>query len=358
MQIHLIALLVCLPSFYSCQQDPLSVQSLTANLGQSADKNMEDEDEPDPAATLNVIFKSADIGETWQDISAGMPNGMFIEGLTFQNNTIFASTGKGLYHMRTNVSKPTWEKEFFLYGPIYALVSNPKGMLACTYDSGLFQNLIGTDIWKVLSNNLKDKSIRTAMLTVENTLLVGTDHGIYKSVNGGNSWKTVYEGGMILNFVEADGALIAGGEKGVLRSTDGGETWVTTLFENIMSKNTGRLDDQLFTIQGTVDIEKPNPGGITNRLRVSKDGGKNWQRLENNLFPIQDQYDMDESLAEAKDLFDMAQVGKYLFCSFDTGIYRTADQGKTWQLVFNAKGMSFRMYVSGNVIYAIPSGGC
>jgi len=93
-------------------------------------------------------------------------------------------------------------------------------------------------------------------------------------------------------------------------------------------------------------------------LRVSKDGGKNWQRLENNLFPIQDQYDMDESLADAKDLFDMAQVGKYLFCSFDTGIYRTADQGKTWQLVFNAKGMSFRMYVSGNVIYAIPSGGC
>jgi hypothetical protein len=89
MQIHLIALLVCLPSFYSCQQDPLSVQSLTANLGPSAEKNLEDDDEPDPAATLNVIFKSADIGETWQDISAGMPNGMFIEGLTFQNNTIF-----------------------------------------------------------------------------------------------------------------------------------------------------------------------------------------------------------------------------------------------------------------------------
>jgi len=63
-------------------------------------------------------------------------------------------------------------------------------------------------------------------------------------------------------------------------------------------------------------------------------------------------------LADAKDLFDMVQVVKYLFFSFDTGIYRTADQGKTWQLVFNAKGMSFRMYVSGNVIYALPSGGC
>ena len=358
MQIHLITLLVLAPTFFSCQQQPIVGQALAANLDYISNPNADDKYDPDPSATLNVIFKSADAGESWQDMSAGLPYGTFVDGLTFQNNTLFVSTEKGLYHMRTNVSKPAWEKELFLYGPVYELVSNPKGMLACAYNSGIFQNLSGTDIWKVLSNNLKDKAIRTAMFTAKNTLLVGTDHGIFKSVNDGNSWKAVYEGGMIFNFVEVDGALIAGGEKGVLRSTDGGETWVTSLYENIMSKNTGRLDDQLFTIQGTEDIEKPNPGGITNRLRVSKDGGKNWQRLENSLFPIQDQYDMDESLAGTKDLFDMAQVGKYLFCSFDTGIYRTADQGKTWQLVFNAKKMSFRMFVSGNVIYAVPSGGC
>ena len=56
----------------------------------------------------------------------------------------------------------------------------------------------------------------------------------------------------------------------------------------------------------------------------------------------------------------ITQVGENFFCTHPDGIFRSSDKGKTWKLLLpSIKGKVFNLFISGNVIYAIPSkGGC
>ena len=56
--------------------------------------------------------------------------------------------------------------------------------------------------------------------------------------------------------------------------------------------------------------------GKPNKLFISTDEGKTWQRI-------------DTGLPLVRDIQDIVQAGNYLFCSTDAGIFRTADSGKT-----------------------------
>jgi hypothetical protein len=128
----------------------------------------------------------------------------------------------------------------------------------------------------------------------------------------------------------------------------------------ILAKKTGIIGDRFVTILGTEDASKVNPAGITHRLRASADGGKTWQRMDRAMGPLQCVYDMDERLAEALDIYDIVQAGEYLFYSFNTGIFRSSDYGKSWELVFPSDGnTSFTLAVAGKVIYAVKGfAGC
>jgi hypothetical protein len=56
----------------------------------------------------------------------------------------------------------------------------------------------------------------------------------------------------------------------------------------------------------------------------------------------------------------ITQVGENFFCTHPGGIFRSSDKGKTWKLLLpSVEGKVFNLFISGNVIYAIPSkGGC
>ena len=205
---------------------------------------------------------------------------------------------------------------------------------------------------------MTDRQLRTVVESADGSIIIGTDKGIFKSSEGGQNWKHVFEDGLILDIVASNGILIAGGSRGVMRSIDGGEHWACVLNKNILIKKTGLLNDRFAVILGTEDADKVHPEDITSRLLVSDDAGLTWHRMEQPLLPVPDVFDMDERLLEVKDMYDIVQVDNALFCSFDTGIYRSYDDGKTWQPVLvSPKKKVFSIAVSGNVIYAIPRGG-
>lgn len=382
---HILACLLFFQSFVACQQGPAEVQPLaTANIGfASMAANKQCLEKARPSAT-NIVFRSADGGQTWQDVSAGLPENTQVQEVFASGSDLFLGGEKGVYRSSSPFAAPVWEQEILLTGRITDVSPGRTSLYACSYGSGLFQKILGTPIWEGISNTLKDKTVRTVLESPDGTVLVGTDTGIFKSANGGQTWKQVFANGMVLDLVAANGILIAGGRQGVLRSTDGGEHWDAVLNEHILAKKTSLLQDRFVTILGTKDpsqriqtvlpasdsvfvtilgTENPsqvNPEGITSRLRASTDGGKTWQRMESALGPVQGIYNMDERLTQVKDVYDIVQVGESLFCSFDTGIFRSADQGKTWELVLPSRGkLIFRLAVSGGVIYAVPgAGGC
>jgi len=137
-----------------------------------------------------------------------------------------------------------------------------------------------------------------------NQRTVGYGNGLYKSEDGGKSWKNVGLGksehiGMIaIDPTNGDNVIVAaygplwnaGGERGIYKTTDGGKTWKQTL--NV-SENTGFNE---------VHIDKKHPnivyatahqrrrhewtyisGGPESAIYKSTDGGTTWNKLTNGL---------------------------------------------------------------------------
>ncbi|MCC6282918.1 MAG: exo-alpha-sialidase [Saprospiraceae bacterium] len=360
MHSHILAFVFFFQSLVSCQQHQEDVLPVSADLGFQSSKTQDQWMEHAIPMAKDIIFQSLDGGQTWQDVSAGLPEGLYVSCVFAADGEVILGTGKGLYRSSTISPVPVWEKDFFVNEEISGITQGTNGRYYCSYENGVFQEIANAGIWISRFNNLEDKTIRTVLETGDGALFLGTNSGIYKSADGGVNWKKVYSGGMVLNLVASGDVLIGGGMQGVLRSTDGGEHWDNVLNDNIFAKRTGLLQNRFVTILGTEDPSVINPEGITSRLRFSADGGKTWQRMEQTLLPLQGMYDMDEDLSQARDLYDIIQVGEYLFCSFDTGIFRSSDQGKTWELVLPStdKRVLSSMTVSGKVIYAIAGGGC
>jgi photosystem II stability/assembly factor-like uncharacterized protein len=320
---------------------------------------------PDPGkvrpSNTGLVFQSVDGGQTWQDASAGLPEKLDIWSVFSGGGKIFVGSEGRLYSSNAGTATPVWEESIFMYGGISDISMGRAGLYLSSYGNGLFQHIPGTDIWNPMHGDLADRSVRTVLETPDGALFVGTDSGIYKSVNKGKNWKQVFDKGLVLDFAASGGVLIAGGAQGVMRSTDGGEHWEKSLDENILAKKTGKLKDRFVTVLGTRDPFTVTPEGITNRLRTSDDGGKTWRRIDASPLPVQGMFSMDGRLSEVLDVFDITQVGEYLFCSFDSTVFRSSDQGKTWEPVLTSKRKmtTFNFAGSGGVIYAVLRGsGC
>ena len=193
----------------------------------------------------------------------------------------------------------------------------------------------------------------------ENVVWVGTGEnnnqrsvaygdGIYKSKDGGKSWKNMglktseHIGNIIVHptnsniiYVAAYGPLwSAGGERGVYKSTDGGETWKSVL--NI-SENTG-------VSEIIMDPRDPNilyaaahqrrrhvftylGGGPESGIHKTTDGGKTWTKVNSGLPSV-----------------DMGRIGlaispanpEYIYAIVEAsqgkgGFFRSTNRGASWE---------------------------
>lgn len=371
MQIHLFAFLLFLQAFFTCQQAPENVQSLAAaNIRFQAMDSIRLDPGVIPPLAANIVYKSMDGGQSWQDVSAGLPAEVQILTVFADDNEVLLGSLQGLYRSTKPPVAQGWEKDFFPVERITDISSGWAGPYVSSYDIGIFQLAPGRGIWKSVHDALHNKTVLAVLETPDKVLLVGCDSGIYKSTDSGKTWKQVFAEGMVSNLVEADGVLIGGGFRGILRSTDGGEHWDWVLAEDGMALKTGRIGSRLFAItsgQGPWGKEHADPLGMAaNRLRTSADGGKTWQLLDGGLTQIllrQSLSNRDQNghrPIRPSAINDIKEAGGHLFCSLDAGIFRSADGGKTWDLVFPSDGnKSFRLAVSGNVIFAVSvNGGC
>jgi photosystem II stability/assembly factor-like uncharacterized protein len=324
------------------------------------------EQKRDKAGTTNIVFRSTDCGQTWQDISEGLPEhvkdeyGIGRNVFFADDNGLYLTTGNGIYHSNPNSKVPFWKKEIYQIFP-----------------------------------NFQEKRVRTVFETARGTLFIGIDRGLFKSTNSGKTWKHVHVGGLVMKIVESNGVLLATCAQGIIRSTDDGENWAL-----VFSEGGGGIDVE--HIKGGFAAITFNTQSNTRRVRTSYDGGKSWQPADSSfqvqssnvplykpfsqvdppdsiwhpintglqvqssnvpLYKPFSQVDPPDSiwhpintgLPEQAFITSIVQVGNYFFCGHPTGIFRSSDKGKTWKLILpSIKSKVFNLSVSGNVIYAIP----
>jgi len=361
---RILAFLLFSQLFTACQQNPEQLPSATAKVSFSSLGNAGEKPETAPPTTSGLIFRSTDGGKTWQDLSAGLPEKWSPECVYADNDQIILGGEKATYRSGLATAAPVWEKDFYMSEPVGRIFPGRAGTYARSYENGLFQKMPGLGIWAPAYKALKEKFVYDVLEMPDGSVIVGCEKGIFKSADGGNTWKHVFKGEGVTTFVLADGVLLGGGFQGLLRSADSGENW-TLMPENGFIRQVGHIDGRFIAITNNVGpwqekIEDPNNDG-TNKLLTSADGGLTWQRMDQSLSPLRFLYNNPNAdLSPVMYVSDVRQVGKHLIASLDAGIFRSSDEGKTWEMVLPTTGKTiFKFAISGQTIYAIPGfAGC
>lgn len=287
-----------------------------------------------PTIAANVIFKSSDNGETWQDISEGLPDQIDGDNFFANETELYISGLNGTYLGKPNSTAPYWDSENSV-GLRARIAEVGTGLIAFNYEGQFLQKKFGADGWLPIYTNFKEEGVQTLFETTSGTVIIGCVHGIFKSADNGKTWKHVHNEGWAMQLAESNGVIIATGEKGILCSTDDGENWNWVL-------NEGGVGIDVAVIDGGFAAITYNTESRTRRVRASFDGGKTWQ-------PI------DKGLPAQESISSILQIGANFFCGHPDGIMRSSDQGKSWQLVLpSIENKVFNLFGSGNVIYAIP----
>ena len=197
---------------------------------------------------------------------------------------------------------------------------------------------------------------------VRNSTSVGD--GIYKTTNGGRSWKhlglketeriakiAIDPKNHDIVYVAALGHLWdANPERGLYKTTDGGKTWEKILY---VDENTGCSDV-------AIDPENPNiiyagmwqfrrypyffeSGGKGSGLYRSEDGGKTWTKITEGI-PKGELGRISLSVSPAN-----PNIVYALIEAKETGLYKSYDKGKTWKLVSTSVNVQERPFYFSNI---------
>ncbi|MEO6285645.1 MAG: exo-alpha-sialidase [Dyadobacter sp.] len=329
------------------------------------------------AGNASIIFKSTDGGQTWQDISEGLPEklqreGVSGNGLLSNDGGLYLRAGNGVYHNEPNSTTPFWTKEIFP-GRQRNIVSGKNGILAYDIRGQFLKKMDGTSDWSPTYTNFqeqavrldstidwmyktyKEKEVRTIFETAAGTVLIGSNNSLFRSTNNGKTWKQLHVGNGRMKLVESNGVILTTSKDGILRSTDDGQNWERVISDGGLGIAVERIDGGFAAIVN-------NPITQTNSMHVSMDGGITWNAIGEDLQPSWSSRIMKKIglFQSPSDILSIKQMGRYLICGRTDGIFRSSDMGKTWQQLSlpAVENYGFNLSVSGNVMYLIPNKGC
>jgi photosystem II stability/assembly factor-like uncharacterized protein len=329
------------------------------------------------SAIVNIIFKSVDGGQTWQDISQGLPEnlqreGVWRDGLFANDRGLYLRAGNGVYHSEPNSTTPFWTKEIFP-GNQRNIAPGKNGILAYDFRGQFLQKINGTNNWLPtytdfqeqavridrtidwMYKNYKEREVRTVFETAGGTVFIGSNNCLFRSTNSGKTWKQVHVGDGRMKLAEWNGVLLSTSKDGILRSTDDGQNWDSVISEGGAGITVERIDGGFAAIIYNTITQ-------TNSAHISLDSGKTWNAIGEELQPSWSSLLMKKIglLKSSSDILSIKQMGEYLICGRSDGIFRSSDMGKTWKKLSlpAMENYGFNLSVSGNVIYAIPNRGC
>ena len=310
---------------------PIAIGTITANPTTTNDVV--------PGA-INIIFQSKDGGQTWHDISYGLPENEQPGGFFAGESEIYLRVKNVWYRSKNNLKTPVWEKENGIDPRSASIAFNHSGVMAYNYSDGEIYQKLSIATWLPVYTNFRTRSMRTIFETADGMVFVGCDYGLFKSADKGRRWEQVQDEGWVMDIVESEGVLLATGQKGIMRSTDNGAHWEWVISE-------GGVGIAIERIEGGFAAISYNTTTKSRRMRISLDSGKTWKAI-------------DEGLEPSLSISSIKQIGRYLICGHPDGIFRSSDMGKTWHLVhYSVDKKVFTIYVSGNIVYAVArDGGC
>jgi photosystem II stability/assembly factor-like uncharacterized protein len=233
-----------------------------------------------------------------------------------------------------------------------------KLMYAASASGGVWKTINAGTTWEPVFDNQSTSSIGDIALAPSNQEIVwvGTGEsnnqrssswgdGVYKSENGGKTWthmglrKSQHIGRIVVHptnsnivYVAAVGPLWTdGGERGLYKSVDGGRTWKATL---TISQHTGVTDIVMDPVNPAImyaaALQRQRKaysfvgGGPESGIYKSIDGGDTWTKLKEGL-PNRDigRIGLSISASQPRTIYATMETNT-------TEVYRSDDYGASW----------------------------
>lgn len=246
----------------------------------------------------DAVYKSYDGGQRWTSLRAGLDDvtiSSVVNQFVFDpadNTRIFAATTMGVFETKNGGEQ--WQKRMEGMKEVLMVVtlsmdySRPDILYAGT-SGGVYKSINQGGRWEKVNNGLVSpdelKSSRALGVTVmavdpfsPETVYAATLSGIYKSVNGGQSWNRIAQSlpdqmisAMVIDRATA-GVLYVASREGVYKSLDGGNTW-KAMNEGLVTRNVRSL------AQSPIDAKILYVGTNGSGLYRSSNAGETWERL-------------------------------------------------------------------------------
>ena len=181
--------------------------------------------------------------------------------------------------------------------------------------------------WKEANRGLNDPFILTLAIASDGTIYAGTFRGgVFHSRNGGQSWEAVNEG---LKRLEIKALLVQGKQvysgtaDGVYQLSRDGKTWhvVTKGLEDIL------VHTIIVHPDGTMFVGTSAKGVLRYKAHRKKD--HEWQRVEK----MTDHEGRKDNFIR---IMTLDRKSNLLAGTFDSGVFRSPDGGKTWTPISRA----------------------
>ncbi len=251
----------------------------------------------------------------------------------------------------------------FTSGRIADFAVNPKNhseYYVASASGGLWKTLNNGTTWQPLADTVQAYSMGVVVIdpTNENVVWLGTGEnnhqralgygcGVYKSVDGGASWKFMglkesrQIGGIVVDFknpntvyVAAEGSVWGpGGDRGLYKTTDGGKTWnkVLSISENTGVNNIVMDPRDPSVLYATSEQRRRHiftkiGGGPETAVYKSTDAGATWEKIMNGL-PKSDMGGTGLAISPVNPdvLYLMVEAAE------GSGFFRSVNRGASWQ---------------------------
>jgi photosystem II stability/assembly factor-like uncharacterized protein len=186
------------------------------------------------SGALGALYRSTDRGLTWTRNDSWPADVRFIESVPAEPDTFLVVTLNGQVHRTQNAGR-TWKVvNRGLPGGrvIPALAVDPRSSRTAyasvlgqpSTPQGIYKTTNGGDSWRRISPSQATRLTVDAQGVV---YAVFVDENLYRSLNGGVTWTRVGKGlrSRIADLEPTPSGLLAGTEAGVFRSTDRAATW-------------------------------------------------------------------------------------------------------------------------------------
>ena len=228
-----------------------------------------------------TVFKTTDAGANWTSSAQGLPESpvirLVVDPLT--PSTLYLGVeGGGAYKSTDGGVSWTAKSQGITGATILSLVIDPltPSTLYIAADLGLFKSIDGADSWTELTGLPAVLVSRLAIdPRVPSTLLGGSYGGVFRSLDGGASWTGISNGvppaEMLALAVDpaSSTTFYAGTGAGVIKSVDAGASWAAAN-QGLRSVRVGHLAVDPLT-PATLYAASPESG-----IFSSTDAGASW----------------------------------------------------------------------------------